>query len=143
MSQSFPWLQQEEEDDDAEIARLEKLLGYNNGKTVFDYLAIISTLSDVIDQPCVVLSDNGEVEQVNPAFTEHPGLAISALQHGGWRQLFARDHQMDWDHAVAGHEVFSGDIAVHGASFHVAAKPIFNGDKFLGWRARVARKATV
>ena len=34
LSQSFPWLQQEEEDDDAEIARLEKLLGGKKSKAL-------------------------------------------------------------------------------------------------------------
>jgi hypothetical protein len=121
----------------ATLDNVEKLLGYNNGLTVFDYLSIISSLSDVIDQPSARFDEHGEAREVNPAFTEHTGLGLSSVKHGGWRQLFASTGQQEWDHAVVTHTVFVQPLQVGPRAYRVVAKPIFNGTKFLGWRARL------
>jgi PAS domain-containing protein len=120
------------------VARIERVIGNNDGSSVFDKLEIIASLADVIDQPSLLLSATGEVVSVNLAFTESTGISLAALQHGGWRQLFLRTVQPDWDYSVEHHSVFTCDIPINSRPYRLVAKPMFNATKFLGWRVRLS-----
>jgi len=124
------------------MTNVERVIGSNGGSTLFeqveyvkDAIQIQASLADVIDRPSVFFSPDGEVESVNVAFTERTGTSLESLRRGGWRQLFGRDDQDDWDEIVERQSVFSRTVSLGGHAFSVIAKPVFNGKKFLGWRA--------
>lgn len=125
------------------VKRIDAAIGSNGGSSLFeqienikDMMQIHGSLEHVIDRPSLILSPEGEVQSANVAFTEKTGWSVDALRRGGWRQLFDRDDQEDWDQVVMRHEVFSRVVTLgHSAIYFLVAKPIFNGDKFLGWRA--------
>lgn len=122
--------------------RMERAIGSNGGTSLFeqfehlkDMLHIHASLEHAIDRPSLFISANGEVESVNVAFTERTGLSKDSLSWGGWRQLFTRDDQNDWDEVVARKSVFRREVILASVKFFLVANPVFNGDKFLGWRA--------
>lgn len=129
------------------VKRIDSAIGSNGGSSLFeqiehlkDMLHIHASLEHVIDRPSLLLSADGEVQTVNVAFSEHTGWSVETLRRGGWRQLFARDDQDDWDEVVARQVVFSRVVTLGHLIFFLVAKPIFNGDKFLGWRAVLTPK---
>jgi hypothetical protein len=124
------------------VINVENNIGTNGGSTVFnqfesikDTLQVTASLADVIDRPSIFFGPTGEVESINNAFTECTGWSIERLRRGGWRQLFNRDDLDYWDDTVERQAVFAHTAWLGGKSFYITAKPIFNGARFLGWRA--------
>lgn len=129
------------------VQRIDAAIGSNGGSNLFeqmetikDMLHIHASLADVIDRPSLFLSSEGEVDTVNVAFTERTGWSKDTLSRGGWRQLFARDDQDDWDEVVARRAVFRRVVTLGHLTFLLVAQPVFNGEKFLGWRAVLTPK---
>lgn len=129
------------------VKRIDQAIGNNGGSSLFeqmdkikDMLHVHASLADVIDRPSLFLSSEGEVDTVNVAFTERTGWSKETLSRGGWRQLFARDDQDDWDEIVARRAVFRRVVTLGHLVFLLVAQPVFNGDKFLGWRAVLTPK---
>lgn len=122
------------------VQRIDAAIGFNGGSSLFDQIEKLNSLADMIDRPILFISSEGEVESVNMAFTEHTGWAIESLRRGGWRQLFGRDDQDEWDEIVQRKSVFSRDVSMRGKAYHLTAKPVVNVSKFLGWRAVLTPK---
>lgn len=129
------------------VKRIDDAIGSNGGSSLFeqienikDILQVHASLADVIDRPSLFFSADGEVESVNVAFNDRTGWSIESLRRGGWRQLFARGDQDDWDEVVARQAVFQRVVTLGHSIFYLVAKPVFNGTKFLGWRAVLTPK---
>lgn len=124
------------------VKRIDAAIGFNGGSSLFeqiehlkDIMHVNASLADAIDLPNVFIAPDGSVKMVNVAFTEATGLTIEAMRWGGWRQMFGPSDRADWDEAVKRHDMFSRRIALDGVSYYLVAKPVLNGEKFLGWRA--------
>lgn len=125
-------------------------LGTNGSKNVFqtlhalgDAIAMHGSVADLSPQPLMVFDPAGNCTSLNPACARLIGWTLDELRDGGWIHKLSEDGAKAWRDALTAHAVFDerllftpriGEVLLA----NVYAKPVHNGEKFLGWRCAIS-----
>ena len=107
-----------------------------------DQLTILGSLQDLIDQPLMMLDENGFVTSVNMATHRLLGYSVEDLQNGHFKPRLDWGSQQAWASAIKDRRLFERVcriVSSDGKPLKVTliAKPIRTETKFLGYRCSI------
>lgn len=117
--------------------KMEAIIGSNGGTSLFDAIVMLGSVVDLIAQPSLVVSTDGEVYSVSAPFVEATGWTFEHMAHGGFRNHLSEKDRDDWDESVQRRSTFARRVTMGKKQLDIIARPIFNQTKFLGWRMAV------
>ena len=117
--------------------KMEAIIGSNGGTSLFDAIVMLGSIVDLIQQPSIFCSTDGEVYSVSAPFVEATGWTYEHMAHGGFRGQMSEKDRDAWDESVQHHSTFARRVTAGRQTLDVTARPIFNQTKFLGWRVAI------
>ncbi len=117
--------------------KMEAIIGSNGGTSLFDAIVMLGSVVDLIAQPSLVCSTDGEVYSVSAPFVEATGWTYEHMAHGGFRNALSEKDRDMWDESVERRSTFARRVFMGKRQLDIIARPIFNQTKFLGWRVAV------